>query len=141
MLEKLTGLWLLESCETQVSAEESIYPFGHAPKGRLYYAEDGQMILQMASTEREHFAGTNPYSGSDEELRMAYQGYCAYWGRYSVDIQHREITHHIQSCWFPNWEGSEQRRHFSLRDDKLILSSIADEVPTEPRHVLCWLRL
>ena len=57
--------------------------------------------------------------GSPEEYKAVVQGTIAHFGRYTVNEVDKTITFHIETSTFPNWNGLEQKRPFSLVSDEL----------------------
>ena len=49
----------------------------------------------MAS-DRPAFAGSDRLGGTDAEVRSAFEGYHAYFGRFMVDAAAGTVTHHIE---------------------------------------------
>ena len=47
------------------------------------------------------------------------QGTIAHFGRYSVNEADKTIILHIETSTFPNWNGVEQKRPFTLTGDEL----------------------
>ena len=47
------------------------------------------------------------------------QGSLAYFGTYSVSETDKTITSHFESCTFPNWKGTDQKRLFKISGDEL----------------------
>ena len=47
------------------------------------------------------------------------QGCNPHWGRYSVNDEDRAIVFKIEHAMYPNWEGIEQKRRFTIAGDQL----------------------
>lgn len=102
---------------------EVFHPYGEAPQGMLIYDASGYMSVVLMRPGRPKFLGGDPLSGTAEELKEAFEGFDAYSGRYEVDLEKGIVTHHLEACRFPNWEGTDQVRYFELSGDRLVLST------------------
>lgn len=119
------------------------HPYGEHPLGMLYYGDDGRMMVQIINPDRPRFADDNPLAGTDAEIRAAFNGLSAYFGRYEVDQTKGVIVHRLDGAWFPNWIGRDLPRYFNLDGDTLTLSTDAIDNPGEgnsARHILRWQR-
>lgn len=95
------------------------YPLGHDAQGSLVYTTGGWMSVQISTGDRRDLPSDDLFSGSDGERAEAFSSYLAYCGPYEVtgDV----VVHHVAMCAFPNWVGTEQRRHFELTGEQLAL--------------------
>jgi hypothetical protein len=82
-------------------------------RGRLTYDDAGGAALQIAKGSRERFASDDLESGTDEEIRRAWDGYHAWFGRFTLSADGQTVTHHIEASLFPNWNGrgADAARH------------------------------
>ena len=55
-------------------------------------------IVQLMASDRPLFALGDRLGGSDAEVRAAFEGYHAYFGRYSVDQEAGAVHHDIEVC-------------------------------------------
>ena len=96
--------------------------YGPEPEGSLCYLDDGYMSVIIAASNRPEFASEDYADWTVEEKSGVPMNYWSYSGRYSVegDI----VSHHIEICILPNWNGKTEQRRFRLVDDKLILHSV-----------------
>ncbi len=120
-LPKLVGSWKLVSFNIQDSSGQTAYPFGKDAQGRLIYEPDGRMAVQLMDPNRPGFSSGDPIVASEAEIRTAFGGYTAYYGTYSVNPEEQTIVHHIEVALFPNWVGTDQRRHFEFDGKHLTL--------------------
>lgn len=120
--DKFIGSWRLIStafqAEDGTSAES---PYGNSPHGLLIYDASGNMAAQLAQGRRKPFPTADRKAGSAEQTRAAFESYQAYYGRYRVDESEQVVIHTVTQALLPNWIGTEQRRHFTFKDGKLIL--------------------
>ena len=93
---------------------------GDDPFGLLTYAADGTMLGVMGRGGRPRFASDDVTGGSPEERAAAFETCIAYGGSYEADGD--TVTHRVEVSLFPNWIGTEQRRHWSLSDDGRVLT-------------------
>lgn len=121
--EQFVGTWQLVSSEFRRSDGTIIYPYGQDAIGTLYYDATGNMAVQLLRTDRPFFAAGDRQQGTTEEIKAAFEGSLAYFGRYEVDEQAKTVTHHVIGCTFPNWIGQPQKRFFAFADNQLILST------------------
>lgn len=75
---------------------------------------------------RPKFEKDDIYGGTPEEIKGAFENFDAYCGTYQVDAEQKTVTHKIEGSRFPNWEGTEQIRHYTFQNDTLILSAALD---------------
>jgi len=71
------------------------------------------------------FVSNNRNDGTPEENKAVVQGSLAHFGRYSIDEAQRTLVLHMESSTFPNWNGTEQRRTFTVSGDELRWSTPA----------------
>ncbi|SRR6266571_4588535 len=83
------------------------------------------------------FAANNRMQGTLEENKAAVQSANPHWGRYSVDEADGTILFKIEHAFFPNWEGTEQKRPFTLNGDHLTWIAAAS---TGGKAELVWRR-
>lgn len=137
--EKLLGYWKLLSWEVRRTDGQITYPFGPAPKGLLVYGENGLMTAQLGDPRRPHFAGNDRGRGTPEELKAAFEGYTAYFGRYEVDETQAAVIHYPDLALFPNYTGTTQLRYIEMKGNRLSLRT--DPKPFqgfEQVYVLVW---
>jgi hypothetical protein len=87
----------------------------------LTYDAQGHVSVVMMRCGRSKFASGDDTDATHEEIKEAFEGFEAYYGTYEVDIEQGTVTHHIEGCRFPNWEGTDQMRFFELSGDQLHL--------------------
>jgi hypothetical protein len=121
LLDQLVGRWRLLSCEARGANVEVHYPFGLKPLGLIAYEKDGSMSVQVMGDGRTRFSGSDKSSGTEEEIRTAFLSYEAYFGTYEVDEVASMVIHRVEAALFPNWMGTELRRHASISGSRLTL--------------------
>lgn len=120
--EKIIGTWKLVSWTYQNAAGETCDYFGDHPRGVLMYDRNGYMNVQIMRDGRKPLSAQAMGSGSAEEVREAYQGYAAYFGRYHERTP-GEFVHTVEGSLFPNWTGQEEIRYAHFDGEDLILST------------------
>jgi hypothetical protein len=77
------------------------------------------MSSQLMRSELPKFASNNRQEGTAEENRAIVQGVLCYFGTYSVNEADHTLNFHIESSSFPNWNGTDQKRSFTITGDEL----------------------
>lgn len=117
--DQLLGAWSYTSVDT-VRADGSRVPmYGPNPQGIAIFDGTGRYALVNARSGLPKFASSNRLEGSAEENKAIVQGSIAHFGRYTVDEADKAIIFHIETSTFPNWNGLEQKRSFTIRGDEL----------------------
>ena len=117
------------------------HPWGTDVSGRLTYDDAGHVALQIAKGGRERFASDDLEAGTPEEIRRAWDGYHAWFGRFTLSPDERSVVHHIEASLFPNWAGVDQMRLVTLEDNGLVLRSKPMPYGGEPVEFLTrWVR-
>jgi len=122
-LLNLVGTWHLVSYEARTASGEIRYPFGQHVVGQLFYDVRGNMSAHVMSLDRPTFASDDSGSGTDAEVRAAFEGHTSYFGTYTIDPSARTVTHHVRGASYPNWMGHDQIRYYRLDGSRLVLST------------------
>jgi Lipocalin-like domain len=115
----LAGAWTLVLVDNVQEDGRRIHLYGPEPQGLLMLDADGRYSLQIYRADRARFAASDKGKATPEENRAAVQGTNSHFGRYAIDATERTITFRIEQALFPNWEGTEQKRSFTLDGDRL----------------------
>lgn len=137
---QLVGTWTIVSVDDLRPDGSRVPLFGPKPQGVLMFDTNGRYSLQLCSAGRARFASGNRSKGTPEENRAAVQGCNPHWGRYSVNETDRTILFRIDHAMFSNWEGTEQRRSFTLTAGELKYS-VPNPTITGANPVVVWKRL
>ena len=119
----LVGTWRLVSYEAQASSGEIRYPLGQHVVGQLFYDVHGNMSAHVTRVDRPTFASDDSDSGTDAEVRAAFEGHTSYFGTYTIDPSARTVTHHVHGASYPNWMGHDQIRYYRIDGSHLVLST------------------
>ncbi len=121
MRAQLLGAWDLVSFSVTDSTGKVSYPFGADAVGVLMYDASGRMAAQLGRRDRPNFKSGDQQKGTDEEVRLAVQGYVAYFGTFEVKESEGVVVHKVIGGLFPNWNGTDQVRHVKLQGDRLTI--------------------
>jgi len=115
----LLGTWTLVLVDNVLPDGSRVQLYGPNPHGRLMFDAAGRYSLLIVSAGRPPFASNDKSQGTPDEYRAAVQGSNAHFGSSSINEAERTITFRIEHASFPNWEGTEQKRSFTLAGDHL----------------------
>jgi hypothetical protein len=113
----LTGTWRLVSVENKLADGSVSRPYGDHPDGALMFDADGHYSVLIFRAGRTRFASNDKNRGTIEENEATVRGTNSHFGRYAVDGS--TLIFRIDHASFTNWEGTEQRRAFTLENDVL----------------------
>lgn len=108
------GAWKLVSTEVK-------YPDGHTEPypeigpdavGFLVYTPSGHMCAQLMKPGRPAWA--DELHPTSAEAASGLDGFTSYCGRFEIREQERELIHHPETAWSPNWVGTAQHRPYHL---------------------------
>jgi hypothetical protein len=141
MVSQLVGIWNLRSFVARDKDGQELKPWGESPVGKLFYDQSGQMAVVMSQPNRPRFRSPRPFEGSSEEVKAAFENLEAYAGRFEIDSSSGVITHHVEVCRMPNWEGHPQVRRYEIDGDWLVLHTPLIEVEgTQWTFSFSWTR-
>ena len=126
------GAWHLVSETEQGADGVTIFPRGENPPGLLMYQADGWMSVQLM--RRDH-------TGDLRDLSTALDQYLGYYGRYTVDHAAQTVTHHLESCSYPAWIGTDLVRRFQFSGNRLSLMARFVRDGQAVERVLVWERV
>jgi Lipocalin-like domain len=140
-LPDFVGTWRLVSCEARTASGEVRYPLGQHVVGQLFYDVCGNMSAHVIRADRPAFVSDDPGSGTDAEVRLAFEGHVSYFGTYTVDPSAGTVTHHVRGASYPNWIGHDQIRYYRIDGPHLVLSTppMVDHGETL-EYILIWER-
>jgi hypothetical protein len=133
---RLVGTWRLVSYITDEPDARRGTPYGDAV-GRLQYDAAGNMAGQVMRPDR---GPVEVGEGAAQQVRAAYLGYIAYFGRYDVSADGRTVTHHVEGALNPAWVGGDQVRGIRFDGDRLVLTAGVPKGGKVVTHVLTWER-
>jgi hypothetical protein len=120
------GTWMMTAVEFRDSASAPWRkPFGDAPYGYVTYSPDGTHTMNFTRTPAPPmFASGADRTATENELRVLYESYFSWFGRYTVDAARGTITHRIEGSLWPSWRNTVQERPFTIRGDTLLLGDL-----------------
>jgi hypothetical protein len=118
---ELISTWKFVSMVLKSDTGKNVYPYGKNLFGILIYTPNGYMSALLMDPDRKKFVSDDLKTGTQDEIKQAYEKFDAYCGTYTVDEGKSTITHHVEGAKFPNWVGTDQVRHFELKEDKLYI--------------------
>jgi hypothetical protein len=129
-LRRLLGTWRLVSVAARGADGGVAYPYGLEPVGYLMYSADGRMAVSIMRAPAPRVQSGDLFVGAAEALSAGH-AFVAYTGTVSVEgVAEVEgggfsgtVVHALDTCSYPNWVGTEQRRRFLLDGDKLTLTT------------------
>ncbi len=114
----LAGTWQLVKFVNFVDGKE-IHPFGESPKGYFTYTQDGRVIIQIQNevppSSWKSLETNNDGTGTDTPW------YVGYFGRYTVNLESGEVTHHVEGGTLLHYIGTDQHRPFVLSANRLVI--------------------
>jgi hypothetical protein len=116
---RLVGTWTLVSVDNVKPDGTRIQPYGFHPDGLLMFDAQGRYSVQIFRPGRAKFASNDKSKGTPEENQATVEGTNSHFGRYTVSEAEHVITFQIEHASFPNWEGTQQRRSFTLEGGEL----------------------
>jgi hypothetical protein len=126
--DQLIGAWTYVSVDAVRPDGTRTPMFGPHPQGIAIFDARGRYALINTRSGLSKFASKNRMEGSPEEYKAVVQGSIAHFGSYTVNDADKTITFHIEASTFPNWNGVEQRRPFTLTGDELRWTTPAASV-------------
>lgn len=141
----LMGEWTLEDWTATTTNGDVLDPFGQNPLGRLFYTEEGSVVLVLMRSDRKMFASDDPSERSLEEIEEAFNSFFTYSGRFEVNSTDGYIEHEVELCSNPNWVGKTQTRYFELKGNSLVLTTPPIETTSTAdqavNHKLVWTKV
>jgi hypothetical protein len=121
--DQLLGAWHLVSIDYVGADGSRSTTFGDNPKGIAFFDATGQYIITVIRSDRTKYAVNDRTQGTADENKATAQGTITYFGTYTVSDSDRIISIHIVGSSFPNWNGADQKRIFTVSGDELKLTN------------------
>ncbi len=119
LAQQLVGTWRYVSVDI-VRPDGTRTPlYGSNPQGFASFDASGNYLLMTARADLPRFGVNDRTRGSAEENEAVVHGSIAHFGTYAVNEDDSTITFHIRTSTFPNWNGTEQTRPFTIAADDL----------------------
>jgi len=117
--KSLVGSWTLVTNFTTDANGKKEPSYGEKPMGQVSFSPNGRYTLIITRPDLPKFASNSRVKGTPEENKAIVGGMIAHYGTYTVDDKAKAIVFHIESASFPNWNGTEQRRPFTVTASEL----------------------
>jgi Lipocalin-like domain len=114
----LAGTWTLVSAVTEQGGNKTDI-YGPNPKGILTVDANGRYVIAFARADLPKVASNNRTTATPEENKAIVQGSLTHFGTLSVNAADKTFTFKIETATFPNWDGTEQKRPFTVTGDEL----------------------
>lgn len=121
----LAGTWILVSNVTEQGGNKA-HTFGPNPKGILTVDANGRYVLAVVRADLPKVSSNNRTTATPEENKAIVGGSITHFGTLSVNAADKTIIFKIETATFPNWDGTEQKRAFTITGDELKYS-----IPTQ----------
>src|SRR6478609_795394 len=115
----LQGTWTLVAADKRLPDGTTTRDYGERPKGRLVIDAKGRYSLQIFKSERLRFASDDKAGGSVDEFKSAIMGSSTHYGTLTIDEAAGLLVFSIEGSSFPNWEGTIQKRQYTLEGPQL----------------------
>ena len=115
----LQGTWTLVAADKILPSGALAKDYGERPKGRLMVDIQGRYALQIFKSERLPFGADSKADGSADEFKSAVMGSSTHYGTITIDEKAGQLVFSIEGASFPNWEGTVQRRQYTLKGKEL----------------------
>ena len=123
--QQLVGTWKYVSVNIVRPDGSRVPLFGQQPSGLAVFDDSGHYLLFTARSGQPRFASNSRMTGTADENKAVVQGSIAHFGLYAVDEREKTITFRIETSSFPNWNGVEQKRPFTLTGEELKWTTAA----------------
>jgi Lipocalin-like domain len=121
-IKDLAGTWTLVSNVIEQGGNKTD-SFGPHPKGILTVDANGRYVLAIARADLPKVASNNRRTATPEENKAIVQGSITHFDTLSVNAADKTITFKIETyTTFPNSDGTEEKRPFTLTGDELKLT-------------------
>lgn len=123
----LAGSWTLVAADLLHPDGSRTRDYGAAPSGSLLIDAQGRYGVQIYKAERPLFASGDKKTGTAAEFEAAAMGSSTHFGTIAIDAAAHTLIYSIEHAAFKNWEGTQQRRAYTLVGDELSY-----QVPARP---------
>jgi hypothetical protein len=123
--KNLVGTWTIVSTNTVDAAGKTSPTFGPNPRGSLIFTSDGRYSLTFARASLPKFTAGSRDKGTADENRAVVAGSLSHFGKYTVDEKDKSLTFHVETSTYPNWDGTSQKRPFTVSGDELKYTTAA----------------
>ena len=115
----LAGTWTLVAADVVHPDGKRDRDYGAAPQGLLMVDQESRYTLQIFRSDRPRFASGDRKKGTPEEYSAAVLGASTHFGHVRLDTAGGLVIFSIESASYPNYEGTEERRPYTLTGNEL----------------------
>jgi hypothetical protein len=108
--DRLVGTWLLVANTNSAPDGTKRQLFGESPTGILILEANGRYAQVFTRTGRPKFKANNRLQGTPDEIKAAWDGAVAHFGTWSVSEADNALLLRVDGSFYPNQEGSEDKR-------------------------------
>jgi hypothetical protein len=108
--DRLVGTWLLVANTNSAPDGTKRQLFGESPTGILILEANGRYAQVFTRTGRPKFKANNRLQGTPDEIKAAWDGAVAHFGTWSVSEADKALLLRVDGSFYPNQEGSEDKR-------------------------------
>lgn len=119
LTQQLVGTWNYVAVDVVRTDGSRLPLYGPNPRGVASFDSDGHYVLLTARASLPKFSANDRTKGTPEEYKSVVDGSIAHFGTYTVNEADKTITFHIKTSTYPNWDGTQQKRPFSIVGDTL----------------------
>jgi len=112
-INEVAGTYVLTGETREVNGAKTVLP----THGSLSLGIGGRYMLTTFQPGLPKVASGNRMTATPEENKALVSGSLAHYGTYSV--VDKSLVFKVERSMFPNWDGAEQRRPFTLTGDEL----------------------
>jgi hypothetical protein len=131
--QQLIGTWSFVSSTTKAPDGSPLW--GANPKGLVIFTENGRYSSHLVRSDRPKFASNSRAQGTPEENKAAVLGGIASFGTYTVDEANKAFTVQFEGSSYPNLEGTQQTRPFTISGDELKVTNPSPSVGGPPSQI------
>jgi hypothetical protein len=132
--DQLVGTWTIISATTKLP--DGSLAWGPNPKGLYVFTENGYYSSHLLRSDRPKFASNNRATGTPAENKAAVLGNSSNYGTYSVNEANKAFTIKFLGSSYPNLEGVEQTRTFTISGDELTVVNPSPTVGGSPSQLV-----
>ncbi len=137
-LQDIAGAWQLVSAKSIHEGKKTDI-YGAHPRGIFTIETNGRYVLVVRRADLPKIASNNRTTATAEENNAIVDGSMAHYGTLGVDAASHTLDFHIETSIFPNWDGVEQKRAFTLDGVELHYANKSGSTGTATE--LVWKRI
>jgi hypothetical protein len=117
--KSIAGAWMLVTNVSTDASGKKEATYGEKPMGQIVFSPNGRYTLLISKPDVPKVAANNRVKGTPEENKAVVGGTLSHYGSYKVDDKAKAIVFNIEASTFPNWNGTQQQRPYSMTGDEL----------------------